>query len=78
MGRCSSIRPGFAHGFYVLSDWAELIYKSTDYYAPQWERTILWNDPEIGIEWPLLNGQDPILSTRDTQGPLLSEADLFD
>lgn len=72
------IPPGFAHGFYVLSDWAELIYKSTDYYAPQWERTILWNDPEIGIEWPLLNGQDPILSTRDTQGPLLSEADLFD
>ena len=72
------IPPGFAHGFYVLSDWAELIYKSTDYYAPQWERTILWNDPESGIEWPLLNGQDPILSARDAQAPLLNEADLFD
>jgi dTDP-4-dehydrorhamnose 3,5-epimerase len=45
---------GFAHGFYVLSDWAEIIYKTSDYYAPLWERTLLWNDPSIGIEWPLL------------------------
>jgi dTDP-4-dehydrorhamnose 3,5-epimerase len=72
------IPPGFAHGFYVLSDWAELIYKSTDYYAPQWERTLYWNDPEIGIMWPLTNGQDPILSAKDRQGTLLKEADLFD
>lgn len=47
---------GFAHGFYVLSGWAEVTYKTTNYYAPQWERTILWNDPQIGVEWPLLGG----------------------
>lgn len=72
------IPPGFAHGFYVLSDWAELIYKSTDYYAPQWERTIRWNDPQIGIEWPLVDGQEPILSAKDRHGTPLKEADLFD
>lgn len=72
------IPPGFAHGFYVLSEWAELIYKSTDYYAPKWERTIRWNDPEVGIAWPLVDGQEPILSAKDRKGTLLKEADLFD
>ena len=72
------IPPGFAHGFYVLSEWAELIYKSTDYYAPQWERTIRWNDPQIGITWPLMDGQEPVLSAKDMQGTPLKEADLFD
>jgi dTDP-4-dehydrorhamnose 3,5-epimerase len=72
------IPPGFAHGFYVLSEWAEIIYKSTDYYAPQWERTIRWDDPEIGIQWPLINGQNPLLSDKDSSGKLLKEADLFD
>lgn len=72
------VPPGFAHGFYVLSEWAELIYKSTDYYAPQWERTIRWNDPEIGIAWPLVDGQEPILSAKDSGGTLLKEADLFE
>jgi len=72
------IPPGFAHGFYVLSEWAEVIYKATDYYAPTWERTLLWNDPAIGIEWPLIMGQLPILSQKDSQGKLLSDADLFD
>ncbi len=72
------IPSGFAHGFYVLSEWAELIYKSTDYYAPQWERTIRWNDPQIGIQWPLINGHAPILSEKDSSGTLLKEADLFD
>jgi dTDP-4-dehydrorhamnose 3,5-epimerase len=72
------IPPGFAHGFYVLSEWAELIYKSTDYYAPQWERTIRWNDPQIGITWPLVDGQEPVLSAKDMQGTPLKEADLFD
>ena len=72
------VPPGFAHGFFVLSDWAELAYKATDYYSPAWERTILWNDPAIGIEWPLLSGADPILSTKDQQGKLLADADLFD
>ncbi len=48
------VPPGFAHGFYVLSEWADVIYKTTDYYAPQWERTLIWNDPAVGIEWPLV------------------------
>ena len=72
------IPPGFAHGFYVLSDWAEVLYKATDYYAPQWERTILWNDPDIGIQWPLIEGTLPTLSPKDAQGKRLSEAELFD
>jgi dTDP-4-dehydrorhamnose 3,5-epimerase len=72
------IPPGFAHGFYVLSEWAEVVYKATDYYAPDWERCLLWNDPALGIEWPLLNGQPPTLSKKDSQGKLLSEAELFD
>jgi dTDP-4-dehydrorhamnose 3,5-epimerase len=72
------IPPGFAHGFYVLSEWAEVVYKTTDYYAPEWERTLLWNDPALGIEWPLLHGHPPILSKKDTQGMPLSQAELFD
>lgn len=72
------IPPGFAHGFYVVSEWAEVVYKASDYYAPQWERTILWNDPEIGINWPLPIGCTPVLSTKDAQGKHLRESDLFD
>jgi dTDP-4-dehydrorhamnose 3,5-epimerase len=72
------IPPGFAHGFYVLSDWAEVLYKTTDYYAPQWERTILWNDADIGIQWPLIDGTPPTLSAKDTLGKRLQEAELFD
>lgn len=72
------IPPGFAHGFYVLSDWAEVIYKTTDYYAPQCERTILWNDPNIGIEWPILENAPPLLSPKDAQGKPLHEAEVFD
>ena len=72
------IPTGFAHGFYVTSEWAEIVYKATDYYAPQWERTLLWNDPDVGIAWPLLNGEQPTLSAKDTQGKRLGEADLFD
>jgi dTDP-4-dehydrorhamnose 3,5-epimerase len=72
------VPPGFAHGFYVLSKWAEVMYKATDYYAPEWERSLLWNDPEIGIRWPLINGQPPILSKKDANGSPLLEAELFD
>ena len=72
------IPEGFAHGFIVLSDWAEVIYKVTDFYASEWERTLLWNDPEIGIEWPLLDGMSPILSAKDAQGKPLRDAELFD
>ncbi len=72
------VPPGFAHGFYVLSEWAEVLYKTTDYYAPQLERTLLWDDPAIGIEWPLLSDQSPILSAKDAQGNPLSKAEVFD
>jgi dTDP-4-dehydrorhamnose 3,5-epimerase len=72
------VPPGFAHGFYVLSEWAEITYKATDFYAPEWDRTILWCDPTIGIEWPILPGTQPLLSPKDTQGKLLADADLFD
>jgi dTDP-4-dehydrorhamnose 3,5-epimerase len=72
------IPPGFAHGFYVLSDWAEVVYKTTDYYAPEWERTLLWNDAQIAIPWPLVNGQPPSLSQKDMQGVPLQEAESFE
>jgi dTDP-4-dehydrorhamnose 3,5-epimerase len=72
------IPPGFAHGFYVLSKWAEVTYKATDYYAPSWERCLLWNEPSLGIEWPLIDGKPPTLSAKDAQGLLLSEAETFD
>ncbi|MFO7586078.1 MAG: dTDP-4-dehydrorhamnose 3,5-epimerase [Anaerolineales bacterium] len=71
------VPPGFAHGFYVLSEWAEVIYKASDYYAPEWERSILWNDPAIGIEWPLLAGVPLSLSAKDEQGQSLQEAECF-
>jgi dTDP-4-dehydrorhamnose 3,5-epimerase len=72
------IPPGFAHGFYVLSEWAEVVYKSTDYYAPEWERILLWNDPALGIAWPLLPGQLPVLSEKDSLGIPFAQADLFE
>jgi dTDP-4-dehydrorhamnose 3,5-epimerase len=71
------VPPGFAHGFYVLSDWAEVVYKATDYYAPEWERTLLWNDPALNITWPIPAGEEPILSPRDTLGKPLSEAEVY-
>ena len=72
------VPPGFAHGFYVLSPRVELFYKATDYYAPQWERSLLWCDPEIGIQWPLLDGASPIVSAKDAAGLHLSKAEVFD
>ena len=68
---------GFAHGFYVTSPEAEVIYKTTDYYAPQWERTISWNDPAIGINWPVGN-VPPILSAKDMAGKLLADAEVYE
>lgn len=72
------IPAGFAHGFYTVSPWAEILYKTTDYYAPQWERTILWNDPAIGIQWPLVDGKSPIISPKDSAGIPLSQAEIFE
>jgi dTDP-4-dehydrorhamnose 3,5-epimerase len=77
--RCQLWIPeGFAHGFYVLSDHADFVYKVTDYYAPQWERSILWNDPALGIEWPSNRASTPILSQKDLEAKLLADAELFD
>ena len=69
------IPAGFAHGFLVLSDSAEFLYKTTDYYAPQFERCIAWNDPTIGIHWPIQN--QPQLSSKDQAGLTLANAELF-
>jgi dTDP-4-dehydrorhamnose 3,5-epimerase len=69
------IPAGFGHGFLVLSPIAEVLYKATDFYAPQGERSVLWNDPEIGIEWP--DAGTPILSPKDAAGKRLLEADVF-
>lgn len=69
---------GFAHGFYVMSEWAEFSYKVTDFYAPEWERTLQWNDPALAIDWPLADGKPPRLSAKDAIGSLLQDAELFD
>ena len=66
---------GFAHGFLVLSNRADFLYKTTDYYAPQFERSILWNDPNIGIQWPL--NKEPRLSIKDKASLLLEQADTY-
>ena len=70
------VPPGFAHGFLVLSDTAEFLYKATDFWAPQFERCIAWNDRTIGIEWPL-HGIIPTLSGKDAQGNPLDQAEFF-
>jgi dTDP-4-dehydrorhamnose 3,5-epimerase len=67
---------GFAHGFLVTSESAEFLYKTTDYYAPEFERCVAWNDPTIGIEWPLA-GQEPKLSAKDLVGLPLAQAQAF-
>jgi len=69
---------GFAHGFYVISEWAEVLYKATDFYAREWERAIRWDDPQIGIVWPLVGEVVPQLSERDSQAGYLNNAELFD
>lgn len=70
------VPPGFAHGFVVLSETAEFLYKTTDYYAPEFERSILWNDPALGIDWRL-NGATPLLAAKDQAGKLLKDAEVF-
>ena len=70
------IPAGLAHGFAVLSEYADFLYKTTDYWAPQHERTVLWNDPALGIAWPLAG--EPILAAKDRSGIRLSEAEVFD
>ncbi len=71
------IPPGFAHGFYVHSDSADLLYKCTAYYDPEDDHTLRWDDPEIGIDWPLVEGRPPLLSTKDADGRGLAQAVVF-
>ncbi|MBW4554978.1 MAG: dTDP-4-dehydrorhamnose 3,5-epimerase [Trichormus sp. ATA11-4-KO1] len=70
------IPPGFAHGFLVLSEVAEVIYKTTDYYAPQGDRTILWNDLDLAIDWPIT--EQPILSAKDSNGQPFRSAEVYE
>ncbi|MCP3709227.1 dTDP-4-dehydrorhamnose 3,5-epimerase [Paraburkholderia sp. CNPSo 3274] len=70
------VPPGFAHGFLVLSESAQFLYKTTDYWFPEHERSIVWNDPEIGIKWPL--DSEPLLAVKDAAGKLLGEAECFE
>ncbi|MDD2989150.1 MAG: dTDP-4-dehydrorhamnose 3,5-epimerase [Zoogloea sp.] len=69
------IPPGFAHGFLVTSEWADFLYKTTDYYAPQFERSLAWNDPTVGVVWPLTG--EPQLSAKDVAGKALAECETF-
>ena len=68
---------GFAHGFYVTSESAEFVYKCTDFYAPEFERSIIWNDLELNIKWPLVNNEMPLLADKDKQGQLFKDAESF-
>jgi len=72
------VPPGFGHGFYTISDWAEVVYKATDYYSPADERSILWNDPDININWPALSREKLIISQKDAQGATLKQAEVFE
>ena len=71
------VPPGFGHGFLVLSETAEFEYKCTDYYAPEFERSIRWDDPDIGIVWTLVDGEQPMLSSKDAAAPLLKDAETY-
>jgi dTDP-4-dehydrorhamnose 3,5-epimerase len=70
------VPPGFAHGFYVMSESADFVYKCTEYYTPEFERSLLWNDPSLNIEWPIGNNP-PTLSAKDQAGLLLANAEVF-
>jgi dTDP-4-dehydrorhamnose 3,5-epimerase len=71
------IPAGFAHGFLVLSEIAEFTYRCTDYFAPEYERTLAWNDADVAIDWPLGDGQEPLLSDKDREGASLKEAETY-
>ncbi len=72
------VPPGFAHGFFVLSDWAEVSYSVTDRYDPEFEHTIRWDDPDLAIEWPIPDGEAPVLSAKDAVGIRFRDALAFD
>lgn len=71
------VPPGFAHGFLVLSDSADFLYRCTDFWAPAHERAILWNDPDVGVAWPLPQGVEPVLSAKDAVAARFRDAEYF-
>ena len=71
------IPPGFAHGFYVLSERADLVYKCTDYYSAELDRTLAWDDPDVAIDWPLMESAPPLLSAKDAAGLRLRDAPTY-
>ncbi len=71
------VPPGFAHGFYVISEYAEFTYKCTDFYAPEYERSISWDDPDIAINWPLVGNDNPILSEKDEAVAPFKDAEYY-
>jgi dTDP-4-dehydrorhamnose 3,5-epimerase len=73
--QCLWVPAGYAHGFLVLSESADFLYKCTDFYDPESERSVRWNDPALGVEWPLASGIEPLLSARDASAPLLADAE---
>ncbi|MFC1608103.1 dTDP-4-dehydrorhamnose 3,5-epimerase [Candidatus Latescibacterota bacterium] len=72
------IPPGFAHGFYVRSEWAEVRYLASDFYAPDCERTIQWNDPDVGISWPFTDDEQLLISEKDELGQPFSQAEVYE
>jgi len=71
------VPPGFAHGYLVLSEFADFLYRCTDFYAPTYERTIVWNDPRLNVSWPLPGAEKPVLSAKDEAGKLFADAECF-
>lgn len=72
------VPPGFAHGFYVLSESADFVYKCSDIYAPEYERSLRWDDPSVGISWPLCGGAAPLLSPKDEAGERFADAEVYE
>ena len=72
------VPPGFAHGFYVTSQQADFFYKCTDFYTPEYERSIRWDDSDLGIDWPLINGEPPVLAPKDADAPKFKDAEYYE
>lgn len=76
--RCLWVPPGFAHGFYTLTETADFQYKCTDYYAPEHERSVRWDDPDLDIPWPLVNGEAPTVAAKDAAGAAFADCDAYE
>jgi dTDP-4-dehydrorhamnose 3,5-epimerase len=72
------VSPGFAHGFYVVSEQADFFYKCTELYAPEYERAIRWDDPDLAIDWPIASGQEPVLAPKDAAAKSFEDAEVYE